>query len=116
VFLWLLFRKVILTKDNLVMSNWHRNVQSNFCQNYETIHNIFFDCNLAKFIRTIIYFTFALEPPVSINHLFGAWALNINSRTRKLVLIGIGAILWSMLLSRNDIAFDKKNLSSLICR
>jgi hypothetical protein len=78
--------------------------------------NIFFDCNLAKFIWTIIYFTFGLEPPVSINHLFGAWALNINSQTRKLVMMGIGVILWSMWLSRNDIVFDKKNLFSLICR
>jgi hypothetical protein len=70
--------------------------------------NIFFDCNLAKFIWTIIYFTFGLEPPVSINHLFGTWALNINSQTRKLVLMGISVILWSMWLSRNDIVFNKK--------
>jgi hypothetical protein len=33
----------------------------------------------------------------------------MNSRTRKLVLVGIGAILWSMWLSHNDIAFDKKS-------
>jgi hypothetical protein len=79
-----------------------------FCQNYETIQHLFFDCKLAKFIWTIIYFTFGLEFPVSINHLFGAWMLNMNSRTRKLVLVGIGAMLWSMWLSRNDIAFDKK--------
>jgi hypothetical protein len=105
VFLWLLFRKEILTKDNLVKRNWHRNEQYCFCQNYETIQHLFFDCKLAKFIWTIIYFTFGLEFPVSIN---SAWTLNMNSRTRKLVPVGIGTMLWSMWLSRNDIAFDKK--------
>jgi hypothetical protein len=112
VFLWLLFRKVILMKDNLVKRNCHRNEQCCFCQNYETIQHLFFDCKLAKFIWTIIYFTFGLEFPVSINHLFGAWALNMNSRTRKLVLVGIGTMLWSMWLSRNDITFDKKPILS----
>jgi hypothetical protein len=108
VFLWLLFRKVILTKGNLVKRNWHGNEQCCFCQNYEKIQHLFFDCNLAKFIWTVIYFTFGLEPHVSINHLFGTWLLNMNSHTRKLVLVGIGAMLWSMWLSRNDIVFDKK--------
>jgi hypothetical protein len=41
VFLWLLFRKVILMKDNLVKWNWHRNEQCYFCQNYETIQHLF---------------------------------------------------------------------------
>jgi hypothetical protein len=112
VFPWLLFRKVILTKDNLVKRNWHGNEQCCFCQNYETIQHLLFDCKLVKFIWTITYFTFGLEFRVSINHLFGAWVLNMNSRTRKLVLVGIGAMLWSMWLSRNDIAFDKKLILS----
>jgi hypothetical protein len=55
-----------------------------------------------------VFVTSGVTPLVSINHLFGAWVLNINSQTRKLVLVGIGAILWSMWLSRNNIAFDKK--------
>jgi hypothetical protein len=36
----------------------------------------------------------------------------MNSRTRKLVLVGIGAMLWSLWLSRNDIAFGKKPILS----
>jgi hypothetical protein len=32
----------------------------------------------------------------------------MNGGIRKLLLVGIGAMLWVVWLSRNDIAFDKK--------
>jgi hypothetical protein len=40
--------------------------------------------------------------------MFGTWILNINGSMRTLILVGIGAILWGVWLSRNDVAFDKK--------
>jgi hypothetical protein len=50
VFLWLLYKKVILTKDNLVKRNWHGNEKCCFCNNYGTIQHLFFDWDLTKFI------------------------------------------------------------------
>jgi hypothetical protein len=36
----------------------------------------------------------------------------MNGGIRKLLLVGIGAMLWVIWLSRNDIAFDKKSVLS----
>jgi hypothetical protein len=115
-FLWLLYKKVILTKDNLVKTIWHGNEMCCFCDNYETIQHLFFDCGLTKFIWRVIYLTFGLWPLVSINHMFETWILNMNGGMRKLLLVGIGIMLWAVWLSRNDIVFDKQIQSYLICR
>jgi hypothetical protein len=40
--------------------------------------------------------------------MFGTWILNINGSMRKLILVGIGTILWGVWLSQNAVAFDKK--------
>jgi hypothetical protein len=50
VFLWLLYLKVTLIKDNLVKRNFHGDTGCCFCNNYETIKHLFVDCVLAKFI------------------------------------------------------------------
>ena len=41
-FLWYLRCGVVLTKDNLVKRNWHRNQQRCFCYENETIQYLFF--------------------------------------------------------------------------
>jgi hypothetical protein len=64
-----------------------------FCHNRETIQHLFVECDLAKFIWRVLYFTFGLELPSSINHMFGTWILNMNTRMHNLTLVGIGAII-----------------------
>jgi hypothetical protein len=112
VFLWLLYRKVILTKDNLLKRNWQGATTCCFCHNNETIHHLFIDCDLAKFTWRVLYITFGLQTPSTINHMFETWILNINGNMRKLILVGIGAILWGIWLSRNDVIFDKSSILS----
>jgi hypothetical protein len=70
-----------------------------FCDNYETIQHLFFDCDLTKFIWRVMYLAFSLMPPVSINHMFGIWVLNMQGGMSKLLLIGIDVILWAIWLS-----------------
>jgi hypothetical protein len=52
--MWLLYREVILTKDNLVKRNWNGNIMCCFCNNFETVQYLFFDCVLAKFLWGVI--------------------------------------------------------------
>jgi hypothetical protein len=85
VFLWLLYKKVILTKNNLVKRNCHGNKMCCFCDNYETIQYLFFNYGPTKFIWQLIYLTFGLRPPGSINYMFGTWVLNMNGGMRKLL-------------------------------
>jgi hypothetical protein len=112
VFLWLLYREATLTKDNLVKRNWHGNVICCFCDSLETIHHLFFDCALAKFIWSVIQITFGLSTPTNIKHAFGVWVKKMNNKDKKLLLVGLGAMFWSIWLSRNDIVFNKTPISS----
>jgi hypothetical protein len=41
--------------------------------------------------------------------MFGTSILDMNGHMRKLLLVGIGIILFATWLSRNDIVFDKKH-------
>jgi hypothetical protein len=112
VFIWLLYRESILTKDNLVKRNWHGDVKCCFCDSHETIQHLFFDCALAKFICRVIYITSSLSIPNNIKHVFGGWVQGMNDKDRKLLLARVGAMLWSIWLSQNDIVFNMTSISS----
>jgi hypothetical protein len=50
VFLWYLYKGVVLTKDNLARQQWQRDRKCCFCSFDESIQHLFFDCHLAKFM------------------------------------------------------------------
>jgi hypothetical protein len=99
VFLLLLYRETILTKDNLVKRNWHGNEMRSFCSNVEIIQRLIFDCALAKFIWRVVYLVSRLAPPNNIRQMFGVWVHSMNSSNRQIFLVGIGAMLWAIWLS-----------------
>jgi hypothetical protein len=78
-----------------------------FCSSKETIQHLFFDCVLARFIWRVVHVVTGLAPPNNIRHLFGAWVWDMNSRDRKIFLVGIGAMLWAIWLSHNDVVFRR---------
>jgi hypothetical protein len=112
IFLWLLYRETILTKDNLVKRNWHGNEMCSFCNNYETIQHLFFNCELAKFIWRVIHLVSGLPPPNNIRYMFRAWVHDMNSSNKQIFLVGLGAMLWVILLNHNDVIFNKISISS----
>jgi hypothetical protein len=108
----LLYREAILTKDNLVKRNWHGNVRCCFCDSLKTIQHLFFDCALAKFIWRVMQITFGLSAPTNTKHVFGGWIQRMNGKDRKLLLVRMGAMFWSIWLSQNNIVFNKTLISS----
>jgi hypothetical protein len=60
-----------------------------FCDNEESIHDLFFDCPFAKLIWCIIYMTFGLAPPKNMTNLFGNWLKGIPKK--DLIQIRVGA-------------------------
>jgi hypothetical protein len=78
----------------------------------ESIQHLFFDCALAKFIWRVVYLVSRLVPPNNIRHMSGAWGYVMNSSSGQIFLVGIGAMLWAIWLSRNDMAFNKVVVSS----
>jgi hypothetical protein len=112
VFIWLLYREAILTKDNLVKRNWHGMLCVTFVIVFETIQHLFFDCVLGKFIWRVMQITFGLSTLTNIKHVFGGWVQRMNDKDRKLLLVGVGDMFWSIWLSQNDIVFNKTSILS----
>jgi hypothetical protein len=78
----------------------------------EIVQHLFFDCVLAKFIWSMIYLTFDLRPPDNIRHVFSDWVQNMKSNNKKIFFVGICVMLWAIWLNRNDIIFNKIQISS----
>jgi hypothetical protein len=71
VFCFYLRWGVILTKDNLIKRNWHGSKTCVFCTHDETIKHLFFQCNFARVIWSVIQAASGLYPPTSIANVFG---------------------------------------------
>uniref|UniRef100_A0A453SJU5 Reverse transcriptase zinc-binding domain-containing protein n=1 Tax=Aegilops tauschii subsp. strangulata TaxID=200361 RepID=A0A453SJU5_AEGTS len=50
IFMWLVHKEVILTKDNWMERNWVGNPRCCFCDQNETIKHLFLECPLAKLL------------------------------------------------------------------
>lgn len=72
IYLWYLQKGVILTKDNLLKRR--RNGGSNccFCNEKETIQHLFFECHVAKFVWSTVFFAFGVKPPTSVIDMLGS--------------------------------------------
>jgi hypothetical protein len=71
IFAWYLRRGVILTKDNLSKRNWLGSKTCVFCSQDETIKHLFFQCNFARSIWSVIQVASGLYTPTSIANIFG---------------------------------------------
>jgi hypothetical protein len=50
IFMWFVYRKEILTKDNLIKRNWQGHTTCCFCDHEETVQHLFTVCPFAKII------------------------------------------------------------------
>jgi hypothetical protein len=73
VFLWYLYKGVILTKDNLARRHWQGDRKCCFCSTEESIQHLLFDCHFAKFVWRTIQISFNLIPLSSIHNMFTGW-------------------------------------------
>lgn len=111
IFLWLLLRGRILTKDNLFKRGWKKgDAKCQFCDQLESIQHLFFDCPLARLIWSIICCAFEFKPASSSSHLFGDWLDAFGAKLKPLVITGVAAMIWAIWKTRNKACFDKKKL------
>jgi hypothetical protein len=111
IFAWYLRRGVILTKDNLAKRNWQGSKKCVFCHQDETIKHLFFQCQFARSIWSIIQIGSTLYPPRSVANIFGNWLNGVEHRFKILIRVGALAIIWSLWLCRNDKVFNDSNSS-----
>ena len=84
-----------------------------FCHHNETIKHLFFQCNFARSIWSVIQVGSNLYPPSSVANIFGNWLHGIDHKYIILLRVGAIVIIWSLWLCRNDIVFNNKNFSLL---
>jgi hypothetical protein len=92
VFMWYLYKGVILTKDNLARRQWQGDTKCCFCSSEESIQHLLFDCHYAKFIWRLVHISFNLKPPNSVHNLFTSWLEGLNRKIKSQVLVGASAI------------------------
>jgi hypothetical protein len=78
------------------------------------VYNTSFYCYIAKNFWRIIYFAMKIEISVNINHIIRSWASNSDMGLKKLLLTRISALFWSIWLTRNEVAFNHKPISSIV--
>jgi hypothetical protein len=107
VFLWLVNRKCILTKDVLYRRGWKKgNKLCLFCGMEKTIDHLFFQCSTARFVWNVPCCAFCfVRKPTSVRHLFGSWMNGFSNENRSLVRVGVAALLWSIWKTRNNACF-----------
>ena len=93
IFMWFLYRKVILTKDNLAKRNWNGCKKYCFCDQDETIQHLFILCPLAKMVWRIIFMAFNIHPPNNIKNLFGNWLRGVEKKLKAQIRVGVCALL-----------------------
>jgi hypothetical protein len=77
------------------------------------IFNIcFFDCRYARFLWLVIFFTFGIQCPISINDMFSNWLLTLGLEQRKQLLVGTLTLCWVIWTTRNEVIFYKSPIKT----
>lgn len=123
VCLWLVNRKSILTRDSLLKRGWQGEKTCVFCGKDESVNHFLFTCSVASLMWSLLQCTFGLrKTPASIEECLGTWIKSFLKEDKKLVLVGISALFWTLWKCRNGVIFDNKfftdpmTLIKLMCR
>lgn len=109
VFLWLMNKKSILTRGNLLKRGWKGDKCCFFCGQDESIDHLFFTCSVARLIWSLLKCAFDLNSiPLNLNDCFDRWIKTFPKLDKRLVLVGVSALFWSIWKCRNDIVFNRR--------
>lgn len=107
LFLWILHRKVLLTKDNLARRRWTGWKKCVFCHAEESVEHLVISFPFARHICRLIHFTFSISSPTGITNMFGNWLNGIDKKTRTRIRVGVSAFLCAIWNCRNDNVLNK---------
>src|SRR4051812_906134 len=107
VFMWFVYKQVILTKDNLAKRNWTGPTRCSFCDRDESIKHLFLDCSLAIFLWRTVHIAFNITPPNTVSTLFGTWLDGIDSEIARRIRVGVCALFWAVWNYMNDLVFNR---------
>jgi hypothetical protein len=89
ILIWLLNKKVIFTKDNLIRRRWQRKKIYCFCSEEETIQHLVFYCPCVKFLWRIIFYNFWFTPSFQCcTHVLFLGKLRVDKTIKHQILVG----------------------------
>jgi hypothetical protein len=93
IFIWLVVRNKILTKDNLKKRNRKGSQECCFCGGDESINHLFFHYPITRYVWRVIQVALNLvEIPRSISNLCDKWLSKPKDKIANLLLFGCGAV------------------------
>lgn len=108
IFLWLIANDAILTRENMKKRNWQGDPSCVFCECFETVNHLFFQCPVSKVIWMVVAKCFgATDIPMNLLQCW-QWCEQWLPFGKKYHPWGIGAICWAIWKSRNKACFEKK--------
>jgi hypothetical protein len=118
IFMWLTLHNATLTKDNLLISKWKGSPSCVFCQEDESVLNLFFECPVSKYIWSILAYIFgATVRPTSFVQ-FWVWIKSCLPSGRQVYFEGLAAVCWAIWRTRNSVCSDGKRVkcpTEIIC-
>ena len=107
----------------LLKKGWKGEKKCVLCGKDESIDHLFFSCSAASFLWSLVRCVCGFKTvPSNVKDCFGEWIRKFNKDDKKMVLVGISALLWAIWKSRNAIVFENKRINDplyivkLMCR
>jgi hypothetical protein len=94
--MWLLYKKAILTKDNLAKRRWMGCTKCVSWGSEEIIDHLFIYCHFFRLVWRVVYFIFNIPPPNNITYLFGNWLNGIDKKTEEEIRVEVYALVWTI--------------------
>jgi hypothetical protein len=107
-FIWLVLKKSILTKDELVHRGGSCDLQCMFCGKNETTDHLFFQCPLAWYMWNVV--SCALGVSCTFTNVKSCLLIcpkKFKGDKKKIIIVGVSAVLWSLWKVRNMACFQK---------
>lgn len=92
IWMWLIEQNAILTKDNLATKNWIGDNKCAFCNADETIHHLFFSCDMAKYVWSLVAFVLGAADRPSSFEQYWVWIKRQLGNRKQFFMVGLAAI------------------------
>jgi len=103
MFLWLLSKNRILTRDNLAKRRELADQTCLFCTERESVDHLFFHCSVAKRLWRVVLSILNLPEVCSYEILASRWLANKRHTVNNIIC---AAVMWCLWKLRNDMCFQ----------
>ncbi|PNT60803.1 hypothetical protein BRADI_5g05195v3 [Brachypodium distachyon] len=118
IWMWLIWHDAIATKDNMKKQKWEGDYKCRFCSQNETIHHLFFGCDAAGYVWSIVSLIIGAQMRSNCFSQVFRWLPQHICVSTDVQVAGVAAICWAIWKSRNNACFENKWIKhpvDLIC-